>query len=82
MDSKLSAVSLIKNIGSAIIYSAFGVGAFLFSKALINFLLVEVTVGQFLLHEFISMILFIFFMSINIGNIIVSYSTLYKSAEV
>jgi len=28
------------------------------------------------------MILFIFFMSINIGNIVVSYSTLYKSAEV
>ncbi|MFA7420727.1 MAG: hypothetical protein WCZ90_13665 [Melioribacteraceae bacterium] len=82
LDSKVTAVSLIKSIGSAIIYISFGIGSFLFSKALINFLIVEVTVGQFLLHEFISMILFIFFMSINVGNIIVSYSTLYKSAEV
>lgn len=82
LDSKITAVSLIKSIGSAFIYTAFAVGAFYFAKTLINFLLVEVTVGQFLLHEFISMILFIFFMSINIGNIIVSYSTLYKSAEV
>lgn len=82
LDSKFSAASLLKSIGSTIIYSAFGVGAFLFAKTLINFLLVEVTVGQFLLHEFISMIVFIFFMSINIGNVIVSYSTLYKSAEV
>ncbi|RJQ60088.1 MAG: hypothetical protein C4517_11550 [Stygiobacter sp.] len=82
LDSKLSVVSIIKNFGSGIIYTAFAVGAFYFAKTLINFLLVEVTVGQFLLHEFISMILFIFFMSINIGNIVVSYSTLYKSAEV
>lgn len=82
LDSKISGIGLIKSIGSAVIYSAFGIGAFFFSKTLINFLIVEVTVGQFLLHEFISIILFIFFMSINVGNIIVSYSTLYKSSEV
>lgn len=81
-DSKISSISLIKSIGSGIIFSAFAVGAFFFSKALIHFLLVRINIGQFLLHEFISMVLFIFFMSINIGNIIVSYSTLYKSGEV
>lgn len=82
LDTKISAASIIKSVGSAVIYAAFAFGAFLFAKTLIKFLLVEVTVGQFLLHEFISMVLFIFFMSINVGNIIVSYSTLYKSAEV
>ncbi|KAF0153343.1 MAG: hypothetical protein FD143_420 [Ignavibacteria bacterium] len=81
-DSEISSVRLIKSIASCIIYASFAIGAFFFSKTLINFLLIEITVGQFLLHEFISMILFIFFMSINIGNIIVSYSTLYKSNEV
>ncbi|TSA30026.1 MAG: hypothetical protein D4R68_01270 [Ignavibacteriales bacterium] len=73
---------LVKNIGSGLIYFAFAVGAFFFSQNLIRFLLVDINVGLFLLHEFISMILFIFFMSVNLGNIIVSYSTLYKSDEV
>lgn len=82
LDSKFSTVSLIKSTGSFIVYTAFAIGAFYFSKALINFLLVEINIGKFLLHEFISMTLFIFFMSINAGNILVSYSTLYKSAEV
>jgi hypothetical protein len=39
-------------------------------------------IGLFLLHEFFSITLFIFFIAINVGNIIVSYSTLYKSNEV
>jgi len=81
-DSKLTSFAFLKAIGSGLIYTAFAIGAFFFSKSLIYFLLVEVTIGKFLLHEFISMILFIFFMSINAGNILVSYSTLYKSSEV
>ncbi len=81
-DSKISTVSIIKSFGSFIVYAAFAIGAFYFSKALINFLLVDIAIGHFLLHEFVSMILFIFFLSINAGNILVSYSTLYKSTEV
>jgi ABC-2 type transport system permease protein len=81
-DSKVTFSYILKNICSGSIYTAFAVGAFLFSKMLIKFLLIEIIVGQFLLHEFISMVLFIFFISINIGNVIVSYATLYKSAEV
>ena len=37
--------------------------------------------GLFLLHEFLSIIFFIFFLSINVGNILVAWSTLYKSSE-
>lgn len=81
-DSRVTLSYLLRNIGSGSIYLSFAVGAFLFSKTLIKFLLTDVIVGQFLLHEFISMVLFIFFISINVGNIIVSYSTLYKSVEV
>lgn len=82
LESRFTFGYLVKNIGSGLIYFAFAVGAFLFSQNLIRFLLVDINVGLFLLHEFISMIFFIFFMSVNLGNIIVSYSTLYKSDEV
>jgi ABC-2 type transport system permease protein len=58
------------------------VGAYLFSYNTISYLLEEMKIGLFLLHEFISIILFIFFLSVNAGNIIVAFSTLYKSDEV
>lgn len=82
LESRFTFGNFIKNLGSGLIYFAFAIGAFFFSQNLIRFLLVDINVGLFLLHEFISMILFIFFMSVNLGNIIVSYSTLYKSDEV
>ena len=82
LESRFTFGYFVKNIGSGLIYFAFAVGAFFFSQNLIRFLLVDINVGLFLLHEFISMILFIFFMSVNLGIIIVSYSTLYKSNEV
>ena len=73
---------LIKNLGSFLVYAAFAIGAFLFTKSILSFLLVHIKIGPFLLHRFISIILFIFFLSVNVGNIVVSYSTLYKSKEV
>jgi len=82
LESRFTFGYFVKNIGSGLIYFAFAVGAFFFSQNLIRFLLVDIHIGLFLLHEFISMIFFIFFMSVNLGNIIVSYSTLYKSDEV
>ncbi|NJD22818.1 MAG: hypothetical protein FIA82_09155 [Melioribacter sp.] len=82
LESRFTFGYFIKNIGSGLIYFAFAVGAFFFAQNLIRFLLVDINIGLFLLHEFISMIFFIFFMSVNLGNIIVSYSTLYKSDEV
>lgn len=74
--------SIIKGLGSLIIFGGFAVGVFYLSQNLIAYILEEVKLGSFLLHEFLSIILFIFFLSINAGNIIVSYSTLYKSGEI
>ena len=82
LNTKLNFGAILKNLGSGLIYLGFAVGAFFFSQRMIKFLLVDAKVGLFLLHEFISMVLFIFFISVNVGNIIVSYSTLYKSNEV
>lgn len=82
LNEKLSPVNVLKNIGSGVIYAGFAAGAFIFTQKLIAFLLKDLKLGLFLLHEFMAMILFIFFVAVNIGNIIVSYSTLYKSQEV
>jgi ABC-2 type transport system permease protein len=72
----------LKSFGSLVVYSGFALGTYLFTKAIINYLLAESRIGLFLLHEFLSIILFIFLLSINVGNIIVSFSTLYKSGEI
>lgn len=72
----------LKNIGSFVVYAGFAAGAFLFAVNILTFLLEKMRLGNFLVHEFLSIIFFIFFISINAGNIIVSWSTLYKSAEV
>ena len=75
-------VSISKSLGSSTIYGLFALGAYLFTKELLSYLIITLKLGTFLVHEFLSIVLFIFFLSINIGNIIVSFSTLYKSQEV
>lgn len=82
LNISINASSVLKNTGSFIVYSLFAVGAFFFSYNMIKYLLETMKIGLFLLHEFLSITLFIFFIAVNIGNIIVSYSTLYKSDEV
>ena len=81
-DTKLSSASIFKTAGSVLVYGLFTVGAFFLTRDVIAYLLTNLKIGTFLLHRFISIILFIFFISVNIGNVIVSYSTLYKSNEV
>lgn len=82
LNTRIDFNNLLKNLGSSVIYIGFAIGAFFFTRRIIWFLITEIKIGLFLLHEFMSIIFFIFFVSINVGNIIVSYSTLYKSNEV
>ena len=74
--------SLVKNVASFLIFVGFAVGAFFFARSVTAYMLVEAKIGLFLFHRFISMLLFVFFISINLGNMIVCYATLYKSKEV
>ena len=74
--------SVIKNIGSFIVFGSFAVGAFFFSRFLTGYLLENVKIGLFLFHRFMSMLFFVFFITINLGNMVVSFSTLYRSPEV
>lgn len=78
----LSFTNGLKSFGSIIVYTLFAYGCFLLSQSIVGYLLENVKIGSFLLHRFIMLILLIFFVTINVGNIVVSYSTLYKSKEV
>jgi len=73
---------VMKNLASVFVFGGFAVGAYFFSYNLTSYLIEEVRIGQFLLHRFLSMFLFVFFITISLGNILVSYSTLFKSPEV
>ena len=74
--------SIFKNIGSASVYILFAIGIFFFAKNIITYLMEDVGIGMYLLHRFIFVVLFIFFVTVNIGNIVVSYSTFFKTSEV
>ena len=82
LQETFSAKLIIKNISASLVYILFAIGIFYFTKNILSYLIEDVKIGMFLLHRFIFVVLFIFFMTVNIGNIVVSYSTLFKSSEV
>lgn len=82
VNSPFNFKSLFKSASSGLVYLIFAYGVYLLTLNTIEYLLVTVKIGSFLLHRFILIVLFIFFVTINVGNIVVSFSTLYKSKEV
>lgn len=74
--------NLIRSLLASVIFIAFGAGTFLFSYNTIQFVIDEMKIGSFLLHRFSSILLFVFFLSISAGNIVVAYSIMFKSDEV
>lgn len=82
VSSKQDLGTIIRNVGSFIVFGSFAVGAFFFSNFLTAYLLENVKIGLFLFHRFVGMLLFVFFVTINLGNMVVSFSTLYRTPEV
>ena len=78
----LNGEALSKNIASFLIFGGFAVGVFFVSRTVTSYLLQQYHIGQFLFHRFLSMVLYVFFITVNLGNMIVSFATLYKSQEV
>lgn len=76
------ASTVVKHLGSILVFGGFAIGACYAAHAATDYLLGPARLGLFLLHRFLSMLLFVYFISINVGNIIVSYATLYRSSEV
>src|ERR1041384_635953 len=73
--------NVIRSLGSFIVFGGFILGAYYCSRIATGYLLDTARLGMFLLHRFLSMLLFVFFLSINVGNVIVSYATFYRSPE-
>jgi ABC-2 type transport system permease protein len=82
IDFRFTFGDVFKEFGTFLVYSAFAFGTFFFAKLTLTILLEQLRIGNFLLHQFMGIIFFIFFLSVNIGNIVVSWSTLYKSQEI
>jgi ABC-2 type transport system permease protein len=74
--------SQLKNLASTIVFAGFAVGTFIVARVVTEYLLDTAHVGLFLLHRFLSMALYVFFVTVNVGNIIVCFATLYRSDEV
>jgi ABC-2 type transport system permease protein len=72
----------VRGVASLFVFSGFAYAAYLFASEATRFMLDHTHTGLYLFHTFISMMLFVFFIAVNLGNIIVSYSTLYRSIEV
>src|SRR3990172_6976268 len=74
------AVTAVRGIGTVVVFGGFGLSAYILSFAITQYLVPKVGLAVF--HHLVSMILFVLFVAVNMGNIIVSYATLYKSPEV
>ena len=75
-------VTAVRGFGSLAVFGGFSIAAYLLAFAVTKSVLEQTRIGLFVYHRFISMMLFVLFISVNMGNIIVSYATLYKSTEV
>lgn len=75
-------VSIVRGIASSLVFCGFAYCAYTFAFSTTRFMLEHTRTGLYLFHTFISMLLFVLFIAVNLGNIIVSYSTLYRSSEV
>ena len=73
---------LAKGIASALIFGGFAIGIFFLSRGTTAYLLQHAHIGLFLFHRFLSMLLYVFFITVNLGNMVVCYATLYRSEEV
>lgn len=82
IDFEIKSTSLIKNIATVIIYSFFLFGVYHITQITLDNFIVRFKLGTVLFHRFLSIVLFIFFVTVNVGNILVAFSTLYKSNEV
>ncbi|MGB6032871.1 MAG: hypothetical protein WBH55_08550, partial [Bacteroidota bacterium] len=74
--------SVLKNLSSVLVFGGVALGVFFLARGVTGYLIQQAHIGQFLYHRFLSMLLYVFFVTVNLGNMIVCYATLYRSEEV
>lgn len=80
LDFRLNA--FVKDAASVLIFGGFVLGIFFVGRNSTIYLLSQAHIGQFLFHRLLSMILYLLFITVNLGNVIVCYATFYRSQEV
>lgn len=73
---------ILTNAASFLIFGGFAVAVFFLARFATDYLLNQAHIGLFLFHRMLSMLLYVFFVTVHIGNMIVSLGTLYRSQEV
>ncbi len=81
-DAEIKPSTVVKGFFGGIIYILFAYGIYKVTYAVTDQMLNTFHIGLYLYHKFIAVILLIFFITVNIGNILVSFTTLYKSQDV
>jgi ABC-2 type transport system permease protein len=74
--------SVVRITTSLIVFGGFSLATFYVARGVTAYLLETAHIGTFLYHRFLSMMLYVFFVTVNVGNMIVCYATLYRSQEV
>ncbi|MBX2989946.1 MAG: hypothetical protein KF749_02130 [Bacteroidetes bacterium] len=74
--------SLAQNLASLLVFGGFTLAVFFISRSVTDYAMSQAHIGLFLFHRFLSMLLYVFFVTVNVGNMIVSFGTLYRSQEV
>ena len=74
--------TVLKNLATMLVYLAFAVGMYKIAFATLYSLMTVIKLNSFLFHRFVAIILFIFFISVNAGNILVSLTGLFRSREI
>lgn len=74
--------SVLKELASIIVFTGFALSTFISSNYATAYLLSEAKIGLFLFHRVLSMLLFILFVLVSLGNMLVAYATLYKSKDI
>jgi ABC-2 type transport system permease protein len=74
--------TLVQNVATFLIFAGFSVAVFFIARCATDYLISQAHIGLFLFHRFLSMLLYVFFLTVHVGNIVVSFGTLYRSQEV
>ncbi len=74
--------TLLKNFAAGLIYILFAYGTYKVSSASLFFALHEIKIDVFIFHKIVAILLFMFFLSVNAGNILVSIGGLFRGKEV
>lgn len=78
----LTPASIFKNVSSSFVYIGFAFGMYKVSYAALSYMAGPLHLNAFLIHRLIAIVLFIFFLTVNAGNILVSLTGLFRSAEI